>query len=85
MYRGTWESRRKADKSISVSRNNVFHEELIIGSQESKIISMSEKRRFLLLANERILWACVLSLSKPHTPFLGWAVIPIDRSKPMLT
>lgn len=48
MYRGTWESRRKADKSISVSGNNVFHEELIIGSQESKAISVSEKRRFLL-------------------------------------
>lgn len=79
MYQGTWESRQKADKSISVSRNNVFHEELIIDSQESKVISMSEKRRFLLLANERILWASVLSLSKCHTPSLGWAVIPIDR------
>lgn len=48
MYGGTWESKR-TNASRSVSRNNVFHEELIIGSPESKIISTPEKRRFLLL------------------------------------
>lgn len=79
MYQGTWESRRKADKCINRCKLNVFHEELIIGSQESKIIFTPEKRRFLLLANERILWACVLTLSKLHTTSLGWAVTPIDR------